>query len=155
MGADYVGIGNGPTVPSCPGIGPAGFGQILVEVTLARDGGAWRGRPGSAAAGDFDVRLQRGMGASTAPFGVSIAGLIRGLAINTSDLFQPVGDARVSFAGSAPAADAMLDGTITPDGIIATGSIVGSVVFSNSRGASISCNSGTVHWSLSRLGQGL
>jgi hypothetical protein len=153
MGADYTGSGSGPIVPACPGIGPAGYGHVGIEVTLTRGVGSWRVRSGSADAGDFEIMLQRGTGSGTTPFGVSVSGLIRGLAINTSALFQPVGESRVSFAGSSPDAAAQLDGTVTPDGMIATGSVIGTVVFSNSSGSSTSCNSGTVHWSLSRLGQ--
>ena len=80
-----------------------------------------------------------------------MSGTASGLVINTaSDLF-PGRDSRATLGGGSIGPTVSLSGTMLPTGIAALGQVTGDVVFGNSRGASIGCNSGTVVWTLSRI----
>jgi hypothetical protein len=151
-GADLIGLGPGPSTPGCPGIGVARFGNVATEVSLDQVGSEWRARPSTPAGGMFEMRFVPGTAQPDgSPREVVVSGTASGLVINTaSDLF-PGGDSHVTLGGGSLGPTISLSGTMLPTGVAAGGLIKGNVVFGNSRGASIGCNSGTVMWEISRL----
>jgi hypothetical protein len=82
---------------------------------------------------------------------IDVTGAATGIVISTTSIPQtdPVPDSRARLGGGSPAS---LTGSVATNGSIANGLVAGDVSFGNTQGASIACNSGTVGWSLSRVG---
>jgi hypothetical protein len=149
-GADQVAIGGGPVMPGCPGISAAAVQSVSTEIDLTLDGGVWRGRPHAAAAGSFEFRFAPGpVGPGGPGGGPGVAATATGSMSSTvpSPPSDRVADSHLVFGSNAT-----LGGGLSADGRIASGLVSGSLVFGNSSGASISCNSGTVMWFASKSG---
>ncbi len=141
---------NDRLVPACPGAGPGGYGVMVNDATVDADGAVSRVRPRTAADGTFEIRLGHGSGGRQA--GDPVSGSIRGVAINTRHAISSEGrlaDARATFSGTGPAADLQVEGVSNI--AVVTGTVSGSVVVGDSAGSVVTCASGTVRWSLSRI----
>jgi hypothetical protein len=148
-GADLVFIGSGPVLPGCPGISDAGLRPVRTEIDVTLESGIWRGRPRAVAAGSFELRFSPGPIGPGGPGdgGTGVVATATGTVINTLAL-PPTGqvdDSQVMFGS-----DATLTGGLSRDGRVGSGMVSGNLTFGNSRGALISCNSGTVSWLVSR-----
>jgi hypothetical protein len=140
-------------VSACPGAGPGGYGSIVTHARVETDGEASRVQPASAGDGTFELLLMRDT--SRVQSEVAVAGSIRGVVVNTIAPSLVDGgaaaDARATFAGSALATAARVEGAVHGGGAITSGLITGNVEVGNSGGAAVTCTPGTVRLSLSRL----
>ena len=146
MGVDAVGVGSAPSVPGCPGIGVAGMASTYVDLT--NDAGVWRARPRTAGAGSFELRFSPGaLGVGAPGGGPGVTATATGALINTliTNVSGAVPDTHVVFGDGVT-----LTGGLTIDGYFGSGRASGPVAFTSSSGTSISCNSGTVSWTMSR-----
>lgn len=143
-GADQVVGLSGPQA-GCPGIEAAGIATVTTNVGLRMDGAIWLGLPLSAADGSFQVRFQDGFG-NVGPLDVPLVGTFRGTFNDSAPSTPNDRGAKVLFnIGTGGQIEGLVDFRGKQSvGVVANGA----VIFGATDGTSISCNEGTVRYSL-------
>ena len=94
------------------------------------------------------VRIRRGDGSpQSSRAGTRVVGSIEGVAHNTSSPV-PNDDIGRTVSFGAPGANASLEGVLALSGPVVDGTVIGGATLA-ANGTSVSCNSGTVQWSMS------
>jgi hypothetical protein len=151
FGADAVGGGAEPIRPGCPGIAAAG-NTVFTRMRMELDGDDWTARAQDGTS-SVTIRMRRGEGRPQLPrVGTRIVVTIAGIAHNTSSATPGDDTGRTISFGTTAGAGASLEGVLPPTDDMPAGTIIGDVAFVGSNGVSVSCNSGTVSWSLSLRG---
>ena len=154
--ATYLLAVHGPDSLGCPDLFRSRLGHVVMTtIALKFDGEIWRGEPRSPAAGVFGLTLTGGPPVGGPGGGPGVSGGLSGLVVSTIGISStlgldgPVPDLRAAFE-EAPAA---LTGGISQDGAIASGRLIGDVVFSNSSGASAACTGANMSWMVSLIAE--
>jgi hypothetical protein len=136
----------GTLVSACPGAGQAMVSSIYANAVIENDGAVSRGRPASAADGTFEIALRSEEGSS--PTRILLSGSIRGVVVNTLLPGLPIppgaiADARATFLGPDPTADARLTGTSMPPSGLAGGTVTDAVVVGTATVPVVTCAPGS------------
>lgn len=135
---------------ACPGSAALPSSVVYSEAAMAFEDGVWRARPVRPAAGSFDIQFVPGpLGPTALESGSGLVGTATGNVVSTFTPvpLAPVPDLRATLGGEGPVT---FNGGVSND-VLASGFISGRVVFSNSAGITVSCNS-SVPWFMSWRG---
>jgi hypothetical protein len=148
LGADGV-SGPSGSIPGCPGLGTSGIGNtVFTTVFLQPEGSDWVGRATDGTS-TLVVRLRRGEGPPQPPrTGTRVVGEIEGAARNTFSASGSVDDVARTVSFGVADANA-LEGAVPPTVNALSGVVIGATTLTGANGASVSCNSGTLSWSMS------
>ena len=108
-----------------------------MPVVIEANGGGWVARTENARYGDIEVRLA--MNGSDA----TVAGGVRGTAIDLFSIVSFPNPSRVAVSGDASGSDATLTGSFLGPLAAATGTLSGTLVFTDNQGGVMTCSAGT------------
>jgi hypothetical protein len=140
------GLSDDPEFPSCaPLLVPYDGTGVVTTVDLARDRQEWVARSSGVGAGDVELRFHA---SGHSRMGTSVAGTIRGVAVNVQSGRDtlPLRDVRAILAGPAGLERATVEGTIPGIVSFVLGTMSGEIRFSDSYGNSSTCSK--ILWTL-------
>jgi hypothetical protein len=139
------GLSNDPEYPACtPLLVPSDGTGVVTSVDLTRQASEWIARSTGMGDGTVELRFHEN---GRSIFGQTVAGTIRGLAVNVQTIGDlPLRDVRAILAGPAGIGAATVEGTIPGAASLVIGNMLGEIRFTDTYGNASTCSK--VLWTL-------